>query len=638
MIRKSFLLLGVIYALVVLMIMLISRSFWLDDIKSNTLQSQQALLEQISKLKLSLAQPSQSIDTRQGLSSVLQFLNSDPQILHWQLKDPKGNLIVSKSVAVNTNLTNEQTLAFVTYVPIAKQEYLTLIINYKSQASNNTPLMQKYEFFIWLLLVGSLLLLIFAKFSWLLKLEKFSESILVGQSIEQLSLPKSDAKKPIFSALAKLIHQNQLLSHDKKALTEQIRTTNYVDEVTELGNKAFFKAEFQVRLFHHQSPEQGLLFLFSFVEKDEHSNFSFEQTIARQVANILRSFSEKFTDSVVARLSHTDFVLLTPNQLQQDVDLLCKKIVTQLKKTVFDKTQIADEFVDIGISAYKQGFDYYKVIAEADMALRNAQLQGGNSWYMYGEALSLNKVKGFYKWQSFLQSVLDKRTIQLYGQKIIYINKTDFTHQEVLARINDNDELLNAETFLPMANRCGLASHFDRQIISRLIKHCLSNSQLEQPQKYSINLFYTSLLDDKFVGWLIGKLSSFPELSQNLIFEIKESQLFKFAAELQNVMQQVATLGVEWCADRIGEPESTLDFIEQLPISMVKIDRRLINQIAHNKQKQLLLNTLLINLSSMKLTIIAEGVENQADADYLKTTSINAMQGFYLGEPTEIES
>jgi len=325
--------------------------------------------------------------------------------------------------------------------------------------------------------------------------------------------------------------------------------------------------------------------------------------------------------------------LLTPNQTQKDVDNLCKKIIEQLKKTVFDKTKVVEHFVDIGISVYKQGFDYYKVMAEADMALRNAQLQGGNNWFMFGEALPVNKVRGHLKWRSFLQRVLDKRQIQLYGQPIIYFNDSKLKHQEVFARIEDGNDTLTADTFLPMASRCGLASEFDRQVIDSLIKHCLHSDIEIKDQKFAINLFISSLTDERFIGWLIGKLSSFPELCQHFIFEIKESQVIEKASELKAVMEQLNQLGAEWCIERFGEPDANLDYLEELPIAMVKIDRRIIHKISNSSRRQLLVKSLLINLNSYNIKAFAEGVEEADDAEYLRSLDVYGAQGFYFGKP-----
>jgi RNase E specificity factor CsrD len=585
---------------------------------------------------ISLLQVNYDIANRQGLSGFLQGISNIADIQEWQLLDSQGKVIQSRQ-----SLTKQTSVNFnhIIYLKNAANGFLTLKVAIAQPKQSNEAI-SGTDFIYTALFVFLVLLLGGYHFKWLYQLESYARYILANDNKPgERNLKKST--NPISQTINQLILKNSLLLKEKNELTDQIRKISFIDESTELGNQLFFKAEFEVRLHNHEEPESGLVILMSFAEVDLQENSLLDSERLKAIANLLRHFVAEIPNAIVARLKDFDFALLLPNQTREKTDNLCKSLITQLDKTIFDHTNIREHFVDIGISAYKQGFDYYKILAEADMALRNAQLQGGNSWFMYGESLSNSKVRGKLKWRSFLQRVLDKRQVQLFAQEIVYLDKVakanNGQHIEIYSRIKDGDEVLTADTFLPMASQCGLAIEFDRQVVDGVIKHCLYQSQETTDTIYSINLFISSLLDEKFVSWLIAKLSSYPALCHQLCFEIKEAHINHHLARLNIVFSQLAKLGVSWSIEKFGSPEEEQAFLDLLPISRVKIDRRIINNIHSDKSQQLFLQSLLINLKGKKIEVFADGVEKEADAIYLKDSGITGAQGYYYAKPERLK-
>jgi len=582
--------------------------------------------------RINLAINNNPVNERQGLSQLLTELGGINELAGWQLIDANNQIIQEKKAAV-AHPSLAQHLYF--YRDSAQSELITLKLIFhppKVQSAWFNPA----NLLLWLGFVGCVLAGFFVTFKWIFQLEKYAIYLLTDTG-NATKTNLQGISNPVSQVINQLLLRNSLLAKDKTELTQQIRKISYVDEVTELGNQLFFKAEFQVRLHNHEEDESGLFMLLSFVDEFVDDEAILNDDVLRRIANLIRTFAHEIPNALVARLRENDFALLLPNQSREKTDKICKTIISQLDKGIFDSTPIKEHFVDIGISAYKQGFDYYKIVAEADMALRNAQLQGGNNWFMYGEALAPNKVRGRIRWRSFLQRVLDKRKLQLYGQTVFFFDTDSERMQEVLARIEDGEDILTAETFLPMANSCGLASEFDRQVIDGVIKHCLYQEQSDKKSLFSINLFIASLLDDRFVGWLVGKLSSYPELSRQITFEIGESNINKNLSSLRLVMAQLAELGVSWCVEHFGSPNEDLSYLELLPISYVKIDRRIVFDIHKNKDQQLFLNSLLINLKSHNIKVIAEGVENEKEALYIRKVDLDGGQGFYFGQPLRMK-
>ncbi|MGX5202655.1 EAL domain-containing protein [Aliikangiella sp. IMCC44632] len=562
-----------------------------------------------------------------NLQPLFQQLDRYSQLNNWKLIDHNNKLVREK-----TKFTSEDNIHRL-YIqnPEAPNQLLELTYSFKPVALSSSWLSWQTLLIAAVFCVTVVSLLV-GLFRWVFNLEVYSNYLLTGAD-EANKFDLGKTSNPIHRAFNQLILQNTLLAKDKQELTEQIRKISYVDEVTEIGNQLFFKAEFQVRLHNHEEQESGLLVLLSFGQGSEAAYLALSDEKMKAIASILKHYIHQFNGALVARLRENDFALLLPNHTREQTDQICKSLIKQLSKSVFDTQQQREHFIDIGISVYKHGFKYSKVIAEADMALRNAQLQGGNSWYIYGEPLAESKVRGSLKWRSLLESTLNNQKIQLYiHQMEVYRSGMSDTF-EVLARIADGKDMLTADTFLPMANQCGLAKEFDRQIVDKVLAHCLHDTANKRERDFSVNLFVNSLLDDGFYNWLKHRLAGAQGLAQRIIFEIKESQISRHKKELAEIMPELAQLGCRWCVDHFGSPEENINYLEGLPIDSVKIDRRYIFDISENKPQQLMLKTMLINLKSKGIKVFAEGVEKAADADFLKGVDLNGAQGFYYGQP-----
>jgi len=545
----------------------------------------------------------------------------------------------NRSSQANTTEKNSSNVESHFYLPTGLNEKNQYRLNVTiSLPPLNSPnqFIEDAIYLVVLLWCALLTAFLFYKFRWVSQLEDFSQHVLTSANNRVLKT-KYPFHNVIGHALSQLILNNSHLIKSKSDLAEQIRKTSYVDEVTQLGNHLFFKAELQVRLHNHDEAESGLVVLLSFVDSETKSSKSLTPDHQVEVADLLRAFVGDINLSLVAKLKNSEYALILPNFTANQTDQFCRKLVDQLAKSVFDITSDNDHFIDIGISTYKQGFGYYNIMAEADMALRNAQLQGCNNWYVYGEPLPQHKSKGSLRWRTFLQRVLDRREIMLYSQDIHYYNNDGKSHKEILTRIQDGSEILSADTFLAMANQCGLAVDFDRLIVDSVIKHLLYRNDHKVADKYAVNLFTSSLLDNHFTSWLIGKLSSYPQLNKQLIFELPESQLSKNIDSVAPIMRQISSLGAGWCVEHFGAPDDDLSYLNKAPVNMVKVDRRIINNIANAPAQQLLLSSIIVSMRSRNIEIFAEGVEKKLDAHYLKTTDIDGTQGYHFDKPQKLQ-
>ncbi len=563
----------------------------------------------------------------------LEQLSLIEQVVGWELANPNGQVIAS--FQRNQLIEMSSGVSRVFYLPDAdNNKIMPLVVHFDlTTLAEDITLLTVESLSIIFVLITIIAVITYLSLRWVIQLEGFSKDVLVSGK----QTPHSDlvVHNIVGFTLSQLILNNRLLSKSKSELTNQIRRTTYIDQATELGNHLFFKAELQVRLHNQDEIESGLVVILAFVIEDE-QNLTLAEHQQIAIANCLKKAIDSIDSAIVAKLKENEFVLLLPNFTEAKTDQFCKKLVRDLSNQVYTKPEELHHFVDIGISTYKQGFDYYHVMAEADLALRNAQLQGANNWYVYGEPLPQTKSKGRLKWQSFLRNVLDRRKISLYCQQLHYFNQSDTHHHEVLARIQDGEELLHAESFIAMAYQCGLSVEFDRQIVNAVINHLLYEPNNAKPTNISINIFVPSLMNQAFSDWLITKLSNNPKVASRLIFEVSENLLSKHIQDISQIMKQLSELGARWCIEHFGSIGEDQRYLDITKVDFVKIDRRIINNISESLSQQLLFNSIIVSLKPRGITLIAEGVEKSEDATYIEQTEISAAQGYLYYQPREM--
>ena len=469
--------------------------------------------------------------------------------------------------------------------------------------------------------------------------EMFAELILEGQR----EFSHSDADKKVDSAVTNAFHQ-LLAEHGKgrllqEELSNRLRHHSFVDSETELGNRQYFDAEFQVCLHSHEEALSGTILLLSFDElsRYEHEEKDLYLELLRSLSGVLEHSIADLPHAYVARREQFDFAVLLLHQTQDQIERYCQKLIKDLSRGVFDATEIADDFIHIGCANFKTGDESYQVLSKADMALRNAQLQGPNSWYFYESGKMNNKsVRGSVRWRALLQRVLERREIFLYTHPVHFFEESQTPLTEVLARIQDKQEIITANTFLPMAHRCGISAEFDRLIVDQVLKTMLY-AAVSEDSHVSVNLFPESVADRSFTDWLIKRLSSLPEQASKIVFEVSEYFVSRADDEFIQTMEKVKATGASWCIEHVGRPGANIDYLPRTPVRYIKLDQSLVRGIHEKEEKQLFIESIVNMVHDSQLLILADGVESAEEKEKLEELGLDGVQGYYFSKPVSMD-
>ncbi|WP_199610741.1 EAL domain-containing protein [Flocculibacter collagenilyticus] len=417
-----------------------------------------------------------------------------------------------------------------------------------------------------------------------------------------------------------------------------IRGQTFLDNDTGIGNRIFFDHRLEALLNEPEIDSHGAVYLIQLKELDlvqmQGGNDEVEQLLALFI-NIIDKYLKDHQDAVFARRSDLDFAILMPHISLTEAEKVAEKLVRLCNRLNVPEYADTDNFFHVGVAYFQANDLPYQVLAEADMALRAAQLQGPSNWFMYDKgAIIKDMAKGSVRWRTAIEKALQREAFVMLFQPVIAIEDELPHHNEVLARMRDEHaNLVNASVFLPMARKCGLVPQVDKLIITKTIK------LLEYEEGYvemcSFNLHCDSLNNKEFVDWLIAHLEAHPKACERLIVEIQEYYLVQQSESLKSILARIKATKVKLLVDHVGLYVVNTQYIKEHNIDYLKVHRSIVSNIDQRPENQLFIRSLQGACANTQVKIFALGVENEQEWETLKQIGITGAQGHYFTEPLE---
>ena len=274
---------------------------------------------------------------------------------------------------------------------------------------------------------------------------------------------------------------------------------------------------------------------------------------------------------------------------------------------------------------------------EVDKAVRAARLEGASGWYMFEVAQAApDMAKGSIRWRSILRQTLDNRSLLLFLQPIFSALDGRESGHEVMARLRDeNGKIVNAGEFLPMAAKVGMTLEIDRAMTEKTLGLLRQRGELSSP--LSLNLCANTITDKNFRQWLRYELMQLPkQLLSKLIFELPEEEIAKHQDSLLPPLRALKGLGCLLAVDHAGQDVISMQYIKECDIDILKLHPSLVRDIHLRQVNQIAIRSLIGGCADSQVQVIAVGVENAAEWDFLKRIGVNAGQGYYFAPPKQV--
>ncbi|MBX3456488.1 EAL domain-containing protein, partial [Ferrovibrio sp.] len=188
--------------------------------------------------------------------------------------------------------------------------------------------------------------------------------------------------------------------------------------------------------------------------------------------------------------------------------------------------------------------------------------------------------------------------------------------------------------FIPLAEESGMIVQITRWVIDHAAKQVRDwrNRGIE-PRRVFINVSGQQFVRDDLPGYFRNLAAAEPELTPYLGIEITEQAAIQNMSETVRAIRELAEVGIDAALDDFGTGYSSLSYIQQLPIRKIKLDRAFITDLPHNEKDVALVRAMVGMASGLELPVVAEGVETEAQREFLRAAGCSELQGYLISKP-----
>jgi EAL domain-containing protein (putative c-di-GMP-specific phosphodiesterase class I) len=289
----------------------------------------------------------------------------------------------------------------------------------------------------------------------------------------------------------------------------------------------------------------------------------------------------------------------------------------------------------IGISVFPvDGKDSQSLLKMADIAMYRAKDLGRNNYQYYSPAMNVHSLERL-EFESDLRHALERGELVLHYQPKLDIVSGRITGIEALLRWNHPQRgLVAPNDFIPLAEETGLIGPIGEWVLATA---CARTKAWQDggfaKLTVAVNLSARQFSDPKLLSKLTGIIQSSGIDASTLELEITESMVMTQGASAVEVLEALKATGLHITIDDFGTGYSSLAYLKRLPIDAIKIDRSFIRDIPGDSGGAKITRAVIALAHSLKLQVIAEGVETEAQLAFLRSLHCDEIQGFYLYRP-----
>jgi len=457
------------------------------------------------------------------------------------------------------------------------------------------------------------------------------------QLVEERTQELSDVNQQLRQEIAK--REKTQLKLDKQMLQDPLTEfpnryalLEYLEhERTRSNNQDHYHAVFLIDLDQFKSINDSM-------------GHAFGDKVIKAVANRL-AFNHR-TEDFLGRLGGDEFVLVL-SELEgqtQEAALQTYNNATAMLAIIKEPLKVEDQQVSltasIGITVFSFNSVYTSedILRQADIALYHAKDKGLGLFSFFQPEMQ-KKAQVRIEQAKELQNALKNKELYLQYQPQVN-NKGELIGLEALLRWQHPERgNLDPNNFITLAEEIGIIDQLGRYILRMACQQCHDLASFNFPQdklKVAVNISPTHFLQDNFVEQIASIITAYPLGNVQLVLEITEEVTIGDIDDLIIKMKTLQKLNVHFSLDDFGTGYSSLTYLKKLPIDTVKIDRSFIQELPDNNEDASIVTAILTMTQALDIDVIAEGIENDVQYQFLAALNCPFYQGYYFGKPQNI--
>jgi diguanylate cyclase (GGDEF)-like protein/PAS domain S-box-containing protein len=430
------------------------------------------------------------------------------------------------------------------------------------------------------------------------------------------------------------------IDHNDKR--ERLDYLSYYDSLTGLANRTLFleRVDQSMRVATREGHKIALFVMDieRFKNVNDGMGHAAGDVLLRDVALWLtRAIGDA---SLVARLGSDRFGVMLPKiRAGGDIVHLVEKAMLSFaaNEFVIHNTPLRVA-VRVGIAIFPDdGGSANALFQNAESALKKAKASGDR--YLFYTADMAKALAGSLTLENQLRQAIEREEFVLHYQPKTNLQSGALTGAEALIRWNHPQEGLVAPgRFIPMLEETGLIHEVGRWAIHKAVEdYARWRAAGRNPVPIAVNVSALQLRSPAFIADLKQALSSGEDSAAGLEIEVTESLIMEDAKSGNPSLQAIRGMGIRIAIDDFGTGYSSLGYLARLPVDSLKIDRSFVTDMTSSQEGLLLISTIITLAHSLKLNVVAEGVETEEQARLLRLLNCDEMQGFLYSRPLPAE-
>lgn len=427
------------------------------------------------------------------------------------------------------------------------------------------------------------------------------------------------------------------LALEREESRAHIRQLAFYDDLTGLPNRNLLSARADQAIAEASRDDTPLTVLFIDLDRFKQVNDSLGHPAGdeflRMIARRLSKYRRKV--DIVSRLSGDEFVVVLPQCALAQAQVVIEHLRCELCAPCEIAGVTLKPSASIGVSLFPDdGRSMETLLHRADMAMYQAKTSGRGCVSFFSQGLD-QLARGRLNLEAALREAIDQHLLHLVYQPQINLQGNDLYGVEALARwrhphLGD----ISPGCFIPLAEECGLIVELGQWALREACRQLAAwrREGLEVPA-ISVNLSPTNFHNRGLPGMLIGILAEQQLKTSDLTLEITENVLMDSNPDTLTTINEVHALGIRLAMDDFGTGYSSLSYLRRIPIQELKLDRSFVHDLEHDTTSQALSEAVIRIGESLKLRVVAEGIETLGQQRILQEQGYHVGQGYLISRP-----
>lgn len=383
-----------------------------------------------------------------------------------------------------------------------------------------------------------------------------------------MTLPKTAELKAVVKAINSMSGQLKLVFNTLDNEVDSLRRDNLIDGVSNLPNRQYLTG--QINSWLTEPGYGGLLLVKMDWLEEIYSKYGYQvrDESIRVLALRMQEQLPPIAESVIARISNTEFALLITKGERQDINLYLQSLIRLINQEMSKAGCAPNCGFAIGVTERTLDMKSSELLSQADNALQQAVASNiASSWFDSRNQQEFNREQ----WRERLVTAINKNQFVFQWQSVLDSESHEVLQRELYCRLNIDGKQVRAGQFMPYVELLSLGSQLDRCLLESVVEQGILEINSEP---VAINLTHDSLQDPEFHTWLATFLKN-TKCAEKIYFEIPEFGANNNLAECTQLADLIRAGGAQLGIDHCGRQMGSLSYLQQLKPHYVKLDQSL---------------------------------------------------------------